>query len=111
MISFLIPIRTRSETNLREPWQARHKRRKHQRLWGYIYTNQVKPKHIVYPIAVHLTRLGPQKMDSDNLPSSMKAIRDGIADAFEVNDGDETMVTWTYAQEKSKEYGVRVKIT
>lgn len=35
--------------------------------------------------------------------------RDGIADALGVDDGDESKVTWSYAQERG-DYGVRVKI-
>ena len=44
-------------------------------------------------------------------PGAHKAVRDGIADALEVDDGD-TRLTWKYAQEKGKpkEYAVRVAL-
>ena len=59
---------------------------------------------------IELTRLAPRRLDSDNLAGSCKHIRDGIADWFGVDDGD-ARYQWAYAQEKSKEYGVRVTIT
>ena len=61
------------------------------------------------PCTVTITRLGPRKLDSDNLATSAKGLRDGIADKLGVDDGDER-ITWCYAQEKSKTYGVRIEI-
>lgn len=62
------------------------------------------------PVVVTITRLGPRKLDSDNLAASAKSVRDEIAKQFGVDDGDEDAYVWRYAQEKSKEYGVRVEI-
>jgi hypothetical protein len=58
------------------------------------------------------TRVAPGNgLDSDNLPVSMKHVRDGIADAMGVDDRDER-VTWEYAQERGKpgEYKVKVDV-
>ena len=49
------------------------------------------------PVTITLTRVAPRKLDSDNLERSMEAIRDGIADAFGVDDGDDR-IEWRYDQ-------------
>lgn len=48
-----------------------------------------KPKGV---INVELTRMiqRGRKLDKSNLPAAFKSIEDGIAEAFGVNDGDET---------------------
>lgn len=50
-----------------------------------------------FPIEVTLTRVGVRKLDSDNLASAFKHVRDGIAEYVGVDDGDERW-TWNYAQ-------------
>ena len=62
-------------------------------------------------VAITLTRIAPRVLDTDNLASAMKAVRDGVADALGVDDGS-SRLTWRYAQEKGKtrEYAVRVEI-
>lgn len=62
------------------------------------------------PVRVKLTRIGRKEMDGDNLQGALKAVRDGIADAIEIDDGDKRM-TWDYAQEIGKGYSVRVEIS
>ena len=64
------------------------------------------------PATIKLTRLGQQKLDSDNLAGAMKAVRDGIADYFGVDDGDKRY-TWVYSQQIAKRpaYGVVAEIT
>ena len=51
-----------------------------------------------------------RKFDDDNLGTGFKHIRDGIADALKIDDGDESMVTWEYAQEKGARNEIRVEI-
>jgi len=61
---------------------------------------------------ITLTRIAPRRLDpGDNLNSSMKAVRDGIADALGIDDGD-ARLTWKYAQRKGnpKEYAVEVEV-
>lgn len=48
-------------------------------------------------------------MDDDGLAASFKAIRDGIADKVQVNDGNPALV-FRYTQEKSKSYGIEIEI-
>jgi hypothetical protein len=61
------------------------------------------------PCKVTLTRVGVRELDSDNLARSMKACRDGVADALGVDDGSK-LYDWQYRQRKGKEYGVEVMI-
>lgn len=49
-------------------------------------------------------------MDDDNLAISAKALRDGIAEALGVDDGDKNLITWEYDQKLGKAYGVEVEI-
>ena len=49
------------------------------------------------PCVITITRIGPRKLDSDNLAGSAKHVRDGVADWLGIDDGDERL-TWEYAQ-------------
>ena len=64
---------------------------------------------ITLPCRITLVRMGPQALDTDNLSISAKHVRDGIADALQLDDADPRL-TWEYAQERRKTYGVRVEI-
>ncbi len=48
---------------------------------------------------VTLTRYSSKLGDSDALPSAFKALRDGIADAFGVDDSPGSPLSWEYKQE------------
>lgn len=107
MPEVFIPIRTRSLTNAREHWSAKHRRARAERHAAYMMTPKAE-----LPCTVRLTRVAPRKLDShDNLRESNKNLVDGIADRLETTDND-PRITWEYAQErgKPKEYGVRVEI-
>jgi hypothetical protein len=107
-VAVTIPVVTRSETNMREHWTARHTRRANQRqLAGLVLTGVIQCEGLCPPIEVLLTRLAPRALDSDNVVSAMKAIRDGIADAMKLDDGDKR-IAWQYAQRATPEYGVEV---
>lgn len=58
---------------------------------------------------VHFTRVAPKELDSDNLASAFKAIRDAVAKFIGVSDAPSGGINWTYSQEKSKVYGVRIE--
>lgn len=60
-------------------------------------------------MVVTLTRLGVGTLDGDNLRGGLKAVRDGIAQAFQVDDADPRW-RWMYAQERAASYAVRVTI-
>lgn len=66
----------------------------------------------VQAIAVRLTRHAPSDgLDDDNLRSAFKAIRDGIADALRIDDGDRR-IAFEYAQRRAPKgvYFVLVEI-
>ena len=109
-----IPIRTWSETNMRGlHWGAKARRVKQQRgTAGLVVAAEmaIRGKSIKPPCTVTLVRLGPtQGLDSDNLLASMKAVRDGVADAFALDDADPAL-TWRYEQRRAKAWGVEIRI-
>lgn len=106
------PFRTVSELNRRghEHWRVTHKRASEQK-WLTTWILGWKRREYRFPVTVKLTRLAPRKLDEgDNLNASFKSIRDAIAKWLGVNDGDTSRVVWTYAQERSKTYGVRFEL-
>ncbi len=108
MIRIELPLHTVSEANAREHWRRKAQRTKNQRDMCRMAVDQFAYKR-EGRIIVLLTRLGKRFLDSDNLQSSFKACRDGVADALGVDDGS-PLYTWQYAQEKSKDYGIRIEI-
>lgn len=108
-----IPIRTVSETNAREHWSARHARRKQQRQTvALVMVGAIRASGVKAPCGVWLTRCAPSMgLDGDNLVSSLKAVRDGVADALGIDDGD-PRVTWVYEQRRGKpnEWAVEIRI-
>ena len=105
-----IPIRTISEANVREHWAKRAKRSKQQRGLAQLLVEGALGQRVIYGGTVTLVRLGPRRLDPDNLAGSAKHVQDGVADALGIDDGD-ARIRWEYQQEKSKDYGVRVVIT
>mgnify|MGYP000283041968 CR=1 FL=1 len=120
MMEVLLPIRTWSEPNLRVHWAKRarraHKQREAARMlvraalaplppWNSIRAGNRKLK-------VWLWRIGPRELDSDNLAAALKAVRDGVADALGMDDGDPRLL-WCYGQRRGKpgEYAIQVEIT
>lgn len=112
-----IPVRTVSEANSHQHWRVRQRRAKTQRttakaVMAVTAGSMPSVAPLRGPLVVRLTRIAPSRgLDSDNLPPSMKHVRDGIADWLGIDDRD-PRVTWTYAQERGspKHYAVRVEI-
>lgn len=127
-MEWTLPLRLPS-ANVREHPHARARRVREQRMaarvttvakagpaWGRLVLDlnlkaiRIEPHpDTVWPLTVTVTRIGPRTLDTDNLAFSAKAVRDGIADAFGIDDGDERAVQWAYAQERG-EHAVRVRI-
>lgn len=95
--------------NAREHWARKASRLKLQREMSRIKTAAAIGGNKISSATITITRIGKRKMDSDNLASSAKGVRDGIADALGIDDGDERL-TWVYAQRTEKRYGVSVLI-
>ena len=113
MVEVLLPIRTRSEANLREHWARRARRAREQRLVARTLVGAKVSNLSGFScvITVTLTRIAPRRLDSDNLARSFKAVRDGVADALGIDDGS-SRIKWCYAQRKGRphEYAVLVRI-
>lgn len=119
MMKVILPIRTWSEPNLRGHWARRarraHKQREAARMLVRAALASLPPwnpaREGKRKRTIWLIRLAPRELDSDNLVASMKAVRDGVADALGMDDGDDRL-RWRYAQRRGKpgEYSVLVEI-
>jgi hypothetical protein len=113
MSTILIPLRTQSESNLRDHWARKAKRAKEQRGAAALWVCEAMQEGMVVAEGaphVTLTRIAPRALDADNLARSMKSVQDGVADALGI---DDRHIRWTYAQERGgkREYAVRVEIS
>ena len=114
-MEIVIPVRTLSEANLRCHWGQRARRAKRQRVAARILVRAAFTRLLERGpcggYRVTLTRIAPRVLDSDNLAISLKAVRDGVADALGVSDAD-GLCSWSYAQwrGKKREYAVAVDI-
>lgn len=108
--TFNLHCRLVSLTNSREHHMAKARRAKQQRGDAKKATlAELDRANTDRPWLITITRLGKRKLDDDNLASSAKHIRDGIADALGIDDGDERL-RWRYAQDTPLPYGVRVEM-
>jgi hypothetical protein len=98
-----LPMRLVNGLNAREHWGARKRRAASQR--GPVALS-MRPHLLTLPApwAIQITRIGPRRMDSDGLAAACKHVRDGVADALGIDDGDER-ATWLYAQRTAKQGG------
>lgn len=106
MVKIEFPLRLVSAANKREHWAVKAKRVKNERQVTWAFLINVKAPT---PKKITLIRLAPRVLDGDNLQSSFKGVRDEVAKRFGFDDGDQN-IEWAYAQEKSKEYKVRIEI-
>ncbi len=107
-ISFTVPIETKSASNLREHWRARHERTKTQRR-ATAYRTPPELKKLGPLLVVTMTRVSPRSLDDDNLRGALKGVRDQVACALGVDDRSR-LVRWEYGQERG-EASVRVEVT
>jgi hypothetical protein len=108
MIAFELPgMALTGSLNSREHWRVKQRREKPQKaaalLAAQAYTRGLFPL-----IVVTITRVGPRKVDSDNLQGYCKGVRDQVAKALGIDDGHK-IYEWRYVQERG-EYAVRVAI-
>lgn len=108
-VEFAIPVRATFTLNSREHWASRARKRKAERTAVALAMRVRRARFDVDAgVVVTLTRVGPRKLDDDNVQGALKAIRDEVAKQLGVDDGDQR-VTWRYAQERG-EYAVRARI-
>ncbi len=108
---FTIPIRLPSLLNTRMNWRALSSLKKKQKTATAVCIKKAKESARIpdIPLLVTITRVGPRKLDDDNLSGSCKYVRDQIAAAVGVDDGS-SLYTWRYEQRIGK-YSVEVEIT
>ncbi len=99
LLAFIVPVRTVSETNMREHWSRRHRRASHQRFVARCVAGH-DWRQRWDACTVHLTRIAPRRLDAGNNAASMKAVQDGICDALGIDDGD-PRIGWEYHQRKA----------
>jgi len=82
-----------------------------QRSLARLYTLQAKRACSGFPEApwnIVVERIGRNDLDDDNLAASAKHIRDGVADALGIDDGDQASARWSYRQSRGP-FGARVR--
>ena len=110
-----IPTTIISEANVGGKLRDRIHRKMNQRTTILWELKADKPE-VTLPCEITLTRLGVRQLDWDNNIYALKTIRDAIADYITPGlprgqaDSNPQM-SWVYLQEKSKEKGIRIKIT
>jgi hypothetical protein len=107
----LDPLETVSEKNRHEHWRAKAARTQQQRsltLAVLLHTVGAMPMW-EGGWMIYLTRIAPRRLDSDNLQRALSAVRDGVAEWLQIDDGS-ARLTWDYGQEKGVpwQYAVRV---
>lgn len=96
--------------NAREHWGASQRRAKAQRSGAAEATRELGASLLSWSgWRVTITRLGPRRLDCDNAVASAKHVRDGVADAVGVDDGNPRFA-WAVRQRPSKTFGVEVEI-
>jgi hypothetical protein len=107
-MNVLVPVRTVSEANVRHHWRQRHARAAEQRFMTRALVRGHRGR-LALPVTVTFVRLGSRDLDDDNLRGALKAVRDGVADAFDLANDNDPRITWKYEQARGG-YGVRVVI-
>lgn len=108
-VTVTLPLYLPSVANLREHFRKRAKRAAEHRAIARMILSSSLDGTPPLPVQITLTRCGPRKLDSDNLASSFKAVRDGVADWLVLDDGDER-IEWDYEQERAERYQAQVTI-
>lgn len=121
-------INTISEMNSTEHFLVKAKRHKSQQFFTRMAFNHYC-KEVKLPCEVKLIRLGSKFLDDDNLPCSMKYVRDELAECLIPASGgfyrtkkgktraikgkadNDPRIAWKYDQQISKLKGVRVEIS
>lgn len=112
---FEIPgMRLRNPLNVRRHWRAVHKDGQGKKSAALILMLQAAPPAAVTKDCkrwvVTIMRRGPRKMDDDGLSASAKYVRDGIAKALGIDDGDKARLRFIYMQELAKTYSVMIEV-
>jgi hypothetical protein len=107
-----LPVYLVSVANKREHWAVRHRRNSAQRLALRALLMAEGRKHDLppRPWLVTMTRIGKRELDSDNLESAFKALRDEIAEFLGVKDDPSSPARFRCQQQRARAYSVTVQI-
>jgi hypothetical protein len=106
-VDVTISLDTYNTANSREHWGTRARNARRQRAAvGKVLSAKPMPRG---PWVVTLTRIAERLLDTDGLTSSLKAVRDAVADRLGCDDGPRAPVTWRYEQGRGPR-GVRIEI-
>jgi len=111
-----LPIKTVSELNCSQHWRKKADRHQMQKDAVSLVLKPIRGK-IPLPCHMHLTRYAPGTLDKhDNLPGSLKYIVDAccaiLSGDFRPGKADaDDRFSFTYGQEKSSQYGVKIEFT
>jgi hypothetical protein len=108
-ISVTISLYTTTEANAGGHFVPKIKRAKKQRACVRDVFRKIGLALPLLPAKITLTRIGQRKLDSDNLASALKHVRDEIAAAYQVDDAD-SRYAWEPQQERGEGYAVRIQI-
>lgn len=112
-----IALKTVSEANCTQHWTKKSKRHRQQQFFIRELFRRESVK-IALPCDVKMIRRASRTLDSDNLVSAFKWIRDEISECLIPStkkgkgraDSDER-IAWIYDQEKSVKLGIRIEIS
>lgn len=110
MIEVEMDMKVVSMANMRMHWAVKAKLVKSQRTRAFNALASVAAPPAPLCTIV-LTRVAPRALDGDNLQSGFKAVRDGVADWLNVDDGD-ARIDWQYKQRSGgvKVYKVEIEV-
>lgn len=111
VVAFWLPLHLVAQVQSREHWRAIHARATRHKVtaWAIGMAELRRAGAPRAPYRVKIVRIGPRRMDDDNVVGSAKAVRDGIAQLLGVDDGDRKAIRFTYGQ-RIGNYGVNVTI-
>ena len=113
MLEVWLPITVKNESNQRDRWGAVKRAKTHRDAARLVVCAALRRSPLdAEGLVVLLTRTYSGRgraMDSDGVARSLKACRDGVADALGIDDGSDS-VTWVTTQERGGETGVLVQL-
>lgn len=104
VVGFIVPVRTKNESNSGQGhhWKITQRKRKAVRGKTLLCARAALMPPPKPPLVVMMTRFSAGELDDDGLRSALKSVRDGIADWLGVDDKRADLVRYGYGQEPCK---------